>query len=376
MRIPTSNAVYWNVPGEASGAAGGEAAPPAAAPAESVAPPVPSLPQATPAGVGSTADPPGMVDETVDWVIGAFNEMQREEVQNPQPLDDVVHVDPGQTPAAVAPQPAIAQAAPQVPLQTAPPLEAPATQPVLPPTVPVAAAPPQAPQPAPVSPTPQPAPQVQTLDQSQVFDRLSTEIAKNQQALTNHLADIAYKMPAQEAEALGLTEEQASAFARKMAQVQVNVTGSVMRIMTQQMPNYVSALLQRRAQVDDGEKAFWDANPHLSKSEHEAAAIQVGTAFRQMNPRASRDEFNKFVGDFVGMQRGLVRTASRAAAPQAPQAPAVRTPGPVVRPNGHMPYQPAGVHAAPPGSLPAPQENEWSAMERIMRAFDGGVFDN
>src|SRR5262245_43132081 len=375
MLIRTNNATYlWNVPGEGSAAASGEAAPAPAAPADSGAAPAPSLPSSPSPGVGSTADPPGMVDETVDWVMDAFSEMQREELTAPQPIDDTIVQNPGQPPVTAAPQPAVVQEPPTAPLN-APPLEAPATQPVLPPTAPVAAAPPQAPQPGPQQPAP-PAARPQAMDHGQVFDRLSTEIAKNQQALTQHLADVAYRMPQEEADMLGLTAEQAKAFSQKMAQVQVNVTGSVMRIMTQQMPNYVASLLQRRAQIDEGANAFWKANPHLNARDHEAAAIQVGQAFRQMSPQASSDEFNRFVGDFVGMRAGLVRPVP-GASPQPQQAPpAVRTPGPVVRPNGHMPYQPAGVNAAPPGSLPAPRENEWSAMERIMRAFDGGQFDN
>src|SRR5262245_4306766 len=364
-----NSVALWNVPGEGSAAASGEAAPAPAAPADSGAAPSPSLPSSPSPGVGSTADPPGIIDETVDWVMDAFNEMQREETTAPTPIDDTIVQNPGEAPAGAGVQPPAPQPALQAPIQTAPPLEAPATQPVLPPTVPVAAAPPQAPQPHSQQPTPPPASQAHAMDDGQVFDRLSTEIAKNQKALTQHLADVAYRMPQEEADMLGLTAEQAKAFSQKMAQVQVNVTGSVMRIMTQQMPNYVASLLQRRSQIDDGAAAFWKANPHLNARDHDAAAIQVGQAFRQTNPRVSADWFTRFVGDFVGMRAGLVRPVPGAPA-AAPPAPQVRTPGPVVRPNGQMPYQPAGANAAPPGSLPAPRENEWSAMERIMRAFD------
>src|SRR4029077_17681633 len=188
-------------------------------------------------------------------------------------------------------------------------------------------------------------------------------------------------MPDAELEAMGLTPEQGKLFAEKMAQVQVQVTGSVMRLFTQQMPNYVQGLLQRRQVADDSDRQFWSDNPHLAKAEHEQLAIEVGQIYRQHNPKASPQEFNKFVGDYVGMRLGRVRPVP--GAPRAPQAPwyhvaslpPVQTPGRFVRPNSHIPYSPAGSNNAPPGSLPQPQDTPWGQMMETIRAFDDGRYD-
>lgn len=369
--------------GEGAGSAppaGGEAAvaPPAATmTAEASTPPAAQTlnPQ-----VGSTADPEGMLDETADWVVDAFSEMQR------PTLDDVIHSPPPTATPPVAPPvnpnpqaPPVAQAT-QPPAQPAPIAPAPTATPVTaqpaPPTL-TAQPPPTVQLPGGTVPQPPAVPQPTAVPPDQVFDQLGQAIAANKDALAQQLATAVYTVPQETLDRLGLNAEQGKLLSQLMATVQVQATGSIMRLFTQQMPNYVNGLLQRNSAVQDGERQFWADNPHLNSAEHSQLAIQVGTMYRKLNPTASRADFNKFVGDYVGMQIGKVRGAVQASPPanQVASLPPVQTPGRVVRPNGHIPYSPAGSNNAPPGALPAPQDTEWGRMMDQISKMDQGFFD-
>ena len=384
-RLLNSSSILGLATYEGEGA--GSAPPPAGG--EAAGPPAGGItaePSAPPAGtqslnpqVGSTADPEGQIDETADWVVDAFSEMQR------PVLDDVIHSPPPVAPPppqnpAVTP-PVLPQATqPPAPVQppTAPPTATPVTAQPAPPTL-TAQPPPTAQLPGGTVPQPQ-TPQTaapQAVPPDQVFDQLGQAIAANKDALAQQLATAVYSVPQAELDRLGLTPEQGKFISSMMAQVQVQATGSIMRLFTQQMPNYVQGLLQRNSTVQEGERQFWADNTHLNPAEHSKLAIEVGTMYRKLNPQASRADFNKFVGDYVGMQVGKVRGVQQAAPPghQVASLPPVQTPGRVVRPNGHIPYSPAGSNNAPPGALPAPQDTEWGRMMDQIAKMDQGFFD-
>lgn len=99
------------------------------------------------------------------------------------------------------------------------------------------------------------------------------------------------------------------------------------------------------AKANDAKSAFYKAWPELNEKDHDQAMNTVAKVFRQMNPKASREEAIKFVGAAVLAQFGLSRGT-----PKASAAPA--------RPAPFQPARPGGRQVAQ-----TPVDNPWDGLD-------------
>lgn len=193
-------------------------------------------------------------------------------------------------------------------------------------------------------------------------------IAKQEPAFVKALAENVYKVDQKDFdEVLGGNPQ---ALGVLCARVHVNAVSSVMRTIAQQLPVYVSGLLEVNERSRRTEDKFWTANPHLNREQHRALLPPVITAYKTMNPTADEATLHKMVGLLVATANGIPLQASSAPNGNAPQ---VRTPGRQVRQVAPA-FAPAGVNNAP-GAPQAPDDNQWSRFTRIMEADQAGAFD-
>ena len=312
------------------------------------------------------------LDETEKWVLEAFEPASED-------FDDTVNYEMGAAPVAAAPPPT------EVPVASAPPVQA-AMPPI--PAVPTQAAP--APVPgttpqAPVAAAPQAAPPAAGVEPSQVsptpaaqvdhFDGIAEGLAKQKEALVKALAENAY--PLSDADLDTFNEDPRKLISKVAAQVQVETTASILKVLSQQLPVQLHGLMQARAKTDEAENQFWSANPGLDRTKHRDMAFDVMRAIR--NTPAGKNmapaEFIQRVGVMVGGLTGVnpgVRNgyASNGAAPQQ----VIQTPGPVVR-AVNPGFVPAGPSTAPPSAHPAPQLSEWERLTQLFRDDEAGKFE-
>lgn len=108
-----------------------------------------------------------------------------------------------------------------------------------------------------------------------------------------------------------------------MARVYLDtVEASTLAIM-ERLPQIITGQMQRVHEAEAAERDFYAAWPVLNKDTHGAAVMQLATAYRQLNPNVSKEDFIKFVGSQAVVALGL----TQAAAPAAPAAPAAAAPG-------------------------------------------------
>lgn len=201
-------------------------------------------------------------------------------------------------------------------------------------------------------------------------------------------ADILQQQEAQYVDALAKTvypvsQEDLDAFlsgdgtriSSALARVHVNAVGSVLRVVSQQMPVWINNMMQLHTTARDRETEFWHRNSFLDRQKHGKMALTAARAYRQMNPQAADEEIDRMVGAMVAATVGIaVPAAGNGTANAQPGAPTMRTPGPVVR-QAPQAFSPAGTSA--PG-LPrrAPAGNQWSEFAEILMADQAGRLDN
>jgi hypothetical protein len=330
---------------------------------------------ANPPKTGMAEDPVTMPDETENFVIDAFDQMQD------------IHSDDGEGPAANAREQVtqvVQQAPPSAPVQqVAPVQEIPQqgvesgvteqqvvqAQPAAPPAPVQQTA---APQVAPVEQqAPAPTAQQQPIPGPQDFASLATELQKNEQLFIDKLAETHYKVSEQEQEKF--LQGDPGLLSKAMAKVHVNAVSSVLNVVAQQMPNMVFGLLQARQMNNEREQQFWSTNKHLDPQKHREAVLQAARTYRATNPKADPATMTRMVGALAALQLGIPVPQPGQQQQVVQQQQQVRTPGPVVRQAPVPGYNPVGV--ATPGTAQVVEENPWGRMAGIMQADDQGAFD-
>lgn len=268
------------------------------------------------------------------------------EVQPAMPSTPNPEGDPsGQVPAVnsdpVVQQPAVVQA-PESPQQQVPP---------------VAAQPAQGTQPVqPQAPTEQPQgsvqPQAQPDPTEDAFTQLDQLIEAQRPKIEDAVAKGAYQLTAEQVN--GLLEDPGTTVPQLLAKVHVNAVQGVLRHVAQTLPTMLNGMLQVREINRQREDKFWQAWPELARDKHSQQVVQAAQTFRQMNPRASEDEFIRQVGAMVMVMNGLHRA-------QVPQQP---------KPQVAQPFVPAGAGraGAPPSAAAAPQG--WEVFTSLMQQED------
>ncbi|HYE38148.1 hypothetical protein [Methylocaldum sp.] len=126
------------------------------------------------------------------------------------------------------------------------------------------------------------------------------------------------------------------------ARVQMQVLDAVFST----LPQRVHAMIGHHIQATEREKAaesdMFTAYPALK--EHRDAVLRVGAMYRAANPKATRQEAMKAIGDYCVQMLGL-------------QAPAAAAPAPAAPANPFVPAQSSGAGTAPP----AP--DEWAFLD-------------
>ena len=127
------------------------------------------------------------------------------------------------------------------------------------------------------------------------------------------------------------------------ARLQMDVLETIGKHLQQQVPMMIQEFTQQSARETQAQSQFFTAWPELRG--YDQQIVQMGTAFRQMNPSATAEEAVERIGkmtmDALGLTKAVV--ASGQQQPTAPQ-PSFR------------PAVPGGV------TPPAPSKNKWEQM--------------
>lgn len=222
---------------------------------------------------------------------------------------------------------------------------APGQQPVAPaaePAAPAATAP-VAPAPAPAAPTPQAAPAAAP----QTPEQIHQAYQEHRQQSIQRLAEQTFQLDEATVEALQTEPQRVIPFL--MAQATMAAMEATTVAFSNMLPDAILRVTKQQRDYEQAEADFYTAWPMLKKPEFEAQLANAGALYRQLNPRASKEEFIKAVGGAVAASLGLSATPP-APQPMAPAAP---------RPAPHSPI----VASAPrsPGG-PAAPSNRFAAL--------------
>jgi hypothetical protein len=96
------------------------------------------------------------------------------------------------------------------------------------------------------------------------------------------------------------------AIPKLMARVELDaVTASVSHMM-QILPSIIETTLASRKGADADEGKFFEEWPLLNKPEYRDTIFNLASTYRSVNPRASKDDFNKNVGAQAIVSLGLL----------------------------------------------------------------------
>ena len=310
----------------------------------------------------STAPAPAAPSEPLSYIEDAYQNMLADDL----PPEQDAWGPGGVAPSAPSyPQPVTPPAARLRPAQPPQPVAVP----------PVQAAPPPAPPPAPVDP----AQAAQAAQAERVrrdpFGVQADLIEQQTQQYVEALAQQVYPVSVEDVDAF--LSGDGTKISQALARVHVNAVGSMMRVVSQQMPVWVNSMLQLHSSARSREDQFWQRNNFLDRTKHADLALTTARAYRQMYPQATDDQIDRMVGAMVAVAAGIQVPAGYTQTPTtsgAPVATPYRTPGPVVR-RVQPPFQPAGaaVAGAPPR---APAGGQWSELAEILLAEQAGKLDN
>lgn len=111
------------------------------------------------------------------------------------------------------------------------------------------------------------------------------------------------------------------------AKLHMEVVEHVMRSVQSAIPQWMHGYVEQRSREESAEKLFYEANPDLKDPSYRNAVLQMGLAYRQLNPNAPAEEAVKVIGNMVRSSLGLTPATPVQQAPAAPQpTPRVFTP--------------------------------------------------
>jgi hypothetical protein len=156
-----------------------------------------------------------------------------------------------------------------------------------------------------------------------------------------------------------LSEEEQTAFMTEpektlpklAATLHMRITKAVLNSVQSIVPQIIQQHQTMTTTEAEAKNAFYSANPDLKDPAYEAAILQVGAMYRQMNPGAKREDAVKKIGELVRVSMGLPPTGSVEAPPAASAAPAAQG----------RPFTPARGAA---GAIPQAgvETNEWAQL--------------
>ena len=204
-----------------------------------------------------------------------------------------------------------------------------------------AAAPAVEPQPAVVETQPVAAPEAPVPAAQEPFDAVKWE----QEQLGN--LEQLYQLSEEEQQAF-LTEPEKT-LPKLAAAMHMRVTKSILNAVQSLVPQMIQQTQSMSVRENTARSDFFSVNSDLNKPEYEQAILQVGQMFRQVNPKATKEEAVKRIGELVRVSLGLQQPQVQEPAQQPQQPQSVR------------PFSPArggGGGVTPP----AAKGNMWEQM--------------
>lgn len=145
---------------------------------------------------------------------------------------------------------------------------------------------------------------------------------------TSDLANLEALYGLTDAEAEALATEPELVLPKMLAKQHLRMTKSILASVQSVLPQMMQASAQSASVETAARNQFFSANKDLDKPEYQAAILQVGKMFRQVNPKATSEVAVQRIGEMVRMSLGLPVQSVGAVETIVPPAPAV----PAVRP--------------------------------------------
>ncbi len=178
------------------------------------------------------------------------------------------------------------------------------------------------------------------------LETMVQSVDANAPALIEWLAQNAFQLSKEEAEAFEL--DAVANVPKLMARVAVNNMKSTMNIVKNLVPKLIAQEVEKltagKEKAKEAIGEFYSSHPHLNEKDHGALVTKWANAFRAANPKASRKEAIDYVGRAVSFEAGVApgTPAARAAAPFAPARPGARMPQATVQ-EGTSPFAALGM---------------------------------
>lgn len=200
--------------------------------------------------------------------------------------------------------------------------DTPVVAPVVPPAAPVApVVPPVA---APVV-----APSAKDGSPPSPIEAALTGMVANEPALVAHLAQTTYALSKEEMDAFEL--DAVGQIPKLMAKVHMQATKNTLSLIRQMVPQLIDSRTEQtgsvKARAAEAKNEFYTTNSDLNEKDHGPLLDKWASAFRAQNPRATRQEAIKFVGQAIRTELGLPAPAAGAAPTARPQPFAPARPG-------------------------------------------------
>lgn len=222
--------------------------------------------------------------------------------------------------------------------------------------------------------------QQQLRARSDPFGMQAELLAEQEQSYVQALAQQVYPITQEDMD--GFLSGDGSKVSQALARVHVNAVGSVMKVVSQQLPVMLGHYIKMYSASQEREASFYQANTFLDKKVHGPLVADVARTYRRMYPQATDNQVDKAVGIMVAAAAGVQvpagytwggRQQQQQAAQQHHTANGVRTPGKVVRKTteAFSPAGPNGVGGAPRGADLGP----WGELTEIIQADERGAFD-
>lgn len=176
-------------------------------------------------------------------------------------------------------------------------------------------------------------------------DQIAEEYQAHRQSKIEELAAKTFTLDQSTIEALQTEPEKVIPVL--MAQATMAAMEATTVAFANMLPEAILRVTKQQRDYEQNETDFYAAWPALKDPKFEATLSQTGALYRQLNPRASKEEFIKAVGATVMASLGL----------QAPPPPAPAVPA-AVRPAPHAPI----AVSAPRVGAPAAPSNKFAGL--------------
>lgn len=144
------------------------------------------------------------------------------------------------------------------------------------------------------------------------------DMAKWEAESVNKLQEL-YKLSEEDARSL-LTEPE-TVLPKLMAKAHMQMTKAVLESVQGIIPNVMETTQAATKAETEARNAFFSVNKDLAKPEYEQAILEAGAVYRRLNPKASRDEAVRRIGEMVRINFGLPLLSEQTKEVTPPQEP-------------------------------------------------------